>query len=333
MFTHKGSNKTVISFTDNELSYITLNKNEHVFSVEKHETITLPKGTVVRGEILKADLLSKILTEMSSKLPNKAVDVLLPHDYFLCAEGVLKPEAKNYSLKKRVKRYFEDIGKTETWHKTHICEFSNYTIDNKEQILFKCLPKDMQESYVHVFKKSGLQVTSLVSDILAFDHVLTENRTSLVSVGHNNIRVTEFKEGMYKAYKTFQVSYNQFVEDIKTNLNISDTDAKKILNQYGVLRAHRDEKVYKKLHRSLSPLLEFMMKRKIKTTSSVKIVFADTPVLGLVDMFKKSLNVEVSELDILKTDYFTFQDVLALHRKESYQYQALIAQALKHWKI
>ena len=331
MFNQKETNKTVIQINDETLSYISLNHSQQGFFVSQHQSVELPAGTVVRGEILKADLLYRLVKKIAQEIQNSTVDILLSHDYFLCSEGDL-PSGSNEPLKKRITRYFQEVAKSEPWHTTHVCEFSHHEIHGKEKVLFKCLPKDIQKSYVHVFKKAGLNVQSLSSDILAFDHLLPDARASLVVVAEDTIRVAEFKEGMYVSHKTFQASYKQFVQDIVKTLQVSEIEAGKILKHYGVLRAHKDEKVYKKLLRSLSPLLEFISGRKIKETSSTYVTFFDVPILGLVDKVKKSLSVEVAELDVLHTDHYTFQDILTLHRAESYQYQALIAQALKHWR-
>ena len=332
MFSRKHTTKTVIQVTDTHLTYITLNYSKQGFFISKNETVELPEGTILRGEILKADLLYRILKKLAQHIENTSVDIVLSHDYFLCAEGDLDTSSSHKTLKKRVADYFKNESKKESWHRTHVCEFSYHEVQGREKLLFKCLPKDVQQSYIHVFQKAGMKIQSLSSDILAFDHVLPYPRASLIVVGQDTIRVAEFKQGMYVSHKTFQVSYHQCIQDIMNTLTISETAAQKILRQYGILRAHKDEKVYRRLLKSFSPLLEFLSARKIKETSSMFVSFFDVPIKGLVDTLQKTLSIEVQELDVLATDHYTFQDILALHRDESYQYQALIAQALKHWR-
>lgn len=332
MFSQKQLTKSVIKIDDASLSYITLAKNDQGFFVSQHETIELPEGIIVRGEILKADVFFNILKKTASTFENKNIDILLSHEYFLCADGVLDTSSKDVPLKKRVQDYFKNTANSESWHKTHVCEFSTHTIRNKENVLFKCLPKDIQKSYVHVCKRAGFKVSSISSDILAFDHLLSDERTSLIHVGAQTTRVAEFKSGMYMSHKTFEVSYHQFIKDIEKHLNISLMEARSILDQHGLLRSHREEKVYTRLLRSMSPLIDFLSKRKIKDALAIRVVFDEKPIPGFVDYVLKALKIDTAELDILYTNEYAFQDILSLHRDESYQYQSLIAQALKFWK-
>lgn len=330
MSQRKTTPHTVIHVTDDVLSYVTLDRNAHGFFIVDHEYIELPKETIVRGEILKADLLGQILKKMRANIPNATIDVLLPHEYFLCDMANLKKTSSRVSLKKRVLAHLKDSHLP--WRTTHVCEFRTHTTGDKDTIVFVCLPAEVQKSYTHVLERSGFVVRSISSDILAFGHLVGTERTSLVVVGRDAIRIAEFKDGVYVSHKTFQASYNQCIESIKSVLKISHDDAQRIFDKYGLLRAHKDEHVYRRLVRSMSPVVDFMSQRKIKGASQVRVVFLDTPILGFIDWLVKTLNVHVTELDVLKTNIFTFQDVLTLHRDESYQYQSLIAQALARYK-
>lgn len=332
MFSKKHLIKSVIMVTDDSLSYATLAKNKLGFFVQQHETVELPKGIIVRGEILKADLLFNIFKKIAGTISNKSIDILLGHDYFLCSDGVLPKKQKETSLKERVQEYFKNTAESEPWHKTHICEFSTHTVQGKEKVLFKCLPKDIQKSYIHIAKRAGFKVSSMSSDILAFDHLLDGDRTIGIFVSDENVRIADFKSNMFTSHKKFQVSYNQFTQDIVKLLNISKEDARDILDQHGLLRSHKDEKVYTRLTRSISPLIDFLSKRKTKESISIKVIFDENPIPGFADFLIKALRIKTSELDVLYTDKYTFQDILSLHRDESYQYSAHIAQALKFWK-
>ncbi len=333
MFSQKSpTSKTVLSITDTDISYVTLKKNSHGFFIHSYERVPLVTGAVVNGEILMVDFLYKIIKKITITLENKNVDILLPHEHFLCTDTELEPDIFNTPLKKRITQYFKTSKTPHSWQKTHVCEFSYYTFAKREKVLFTCLPKDIHGSYIHVLEKAGLRISAISSNILAFDHILPIDRTSLIYVTPIGMYVAEFKNQVFSSYKNFQASSHQFVADIAKHLMIKKEEAQKILDQYGVLRSHKDERVYKRILRSLSPLLDFMSKRKIKDRSFVKVIFADKPIPGLVDIFKKRVHSDVAALDIFRTDNYSFQDILSLHRKDSYYYQAHIAQALKAWQ-
>jgi Tfp pilus assembly PilM family ATPase len=333
MFSQKEpTSKTVLRITDTEVSYLTLKKNNLGFFVDTHEQLSLVEGAIVQGEILMADFLYKVFKKISLSVENKNIDVILAHEYFLCHDVEISKVTKKQSLKKRVTKYFKELSKEHSWQKTHVCEFSSNLHDASEKILFTCLPKEIFGSYLHVLEKAGFKISSMNSDILAFDHVLPKERASIITIADDELRMVEFKNGVYSSYKKFQVSYSLFTQDIMKSLNVSTEVARKIFDEYGILRAHKDEKVYKRLIRSLSPLLDFLSKRKIKERSHIRMVFTDTPIRGFVDVLQKTIKSDVAELDILRTGTYSFQDVLSLHRNESYKYQSHIAQALKAWK-
>jgi Tfp pilus assembly PilM family ATPase len=343
MFSPKIITKSVIRINDEYISYLTVSKNEHGFFIDNYESIEIPEGIIVKGEILKADILYTLLKKIKSQIKNNHVDILLPHDYFLCSDAFLGKETEHKDIKKRIKEYFKNKTNTEPWHTTHVCEFSTHEVRGKEKVLFKCLPKDIQKSYVHVCKKSGFKINSISSDILAFDHFFKNERTLLVHVEEEHIRVAEFKSGMYVSHKTFQASYKQFTQEIMNQVKVPYSKARSIIGEYGFLRDHKEEKVYTRLVRSLSPLIDFISKSqneflKIKGSSTktkesvvVKVVFGDIHIPGFVDMISQSTRGDISEFDIVYNGTYTFQDVLTLHRKDSYQYQSHIAQALKNW--
>lgn len=333
MFSRKElTTKSTIAITDESISYVTLAKDNNGFFIKEYETVTIPEGVIQDGEILKADILFQMLKKIARLVSNKNIDIVLPHKYFLCADGTLDDTDKKDSLKKRVQRYFKTTAMNEPWHKTHICEFSTYTLQGREKVLFKCLPKDIQKSYVHVCKRAGFQISSLTSDILAFDDFLSDEGSILVFVSNNYTRVAEFKSGMFVSSKTFQVSYQQFIQDIQKYINTSSKEAGLILKKHGLLRSHKDEKVYTRLSRSMSPLIEYLSKRKLKESVSLYVVFEEQPILGFYDYLFQSLRITTIELDIFNTPKYIFHDILSLHKNESYRYQPIIAQALKNWK-
>jgi len=334
MFSQKHpTTKTVVYITDAYISYLTLKKNDEHFLVDDYDTLPLVEGAIKKGEILMADFLYKIFKKMVAGVHNKKIDVILPHEYFVSDNFIIPGEVpQKTTLKKRVLQYLHNLDTKYSWQKTHVCEFSNYVDARGEQVSARCLPKDIYTSYIHVLKKAGFKVTSLSSDLLAFDHILPAERTSLIMLGKESCHVAEFKHNMFMSHKKFEVSSQLFIQDIMKTLNVTETAAVGILKEYGVLRSHKDEKVYKRLIRSFSPLLDFLTKRKIKELSHIKVLFSDLPIRGFVDMVSKKAQGDVDELDVVRTTDYAFEDVLLLHRDGSYAYQSHIAQALKAWK-
>lgn len=329
----KETNKTVIAINDTSLSYITVQKNTQGYDIVDYASTPLPEGVVVRGEILKAEFLTKALGKIKQSISNFSVDLVIPHEYFLCKNILLPETRKKLTLKDRVRHAFSEYDIQEEWQQTHACEFSLRTApDTKEYASLRCLPQDMYRSYDYVLTQAGLTMQAMGSEILAYDHVVPSERVLLISLQENYCLVAEFKNGIYSSLKKFQVSYEQFKQDIKKNISSGELEAEKILKKYGVLRTHKDEKVYRRLLQSMSPLLDYITKRKTSDQYTILVTFNDVPIAGFVDIIAQASGAETHELDIIKSNHYQFADVLSLHRNESYRFTSLIAQALKTWK-
>lgn len=329
MFSSSKKSKTVIKISDNELSFLTLSKNNYGFFIENHDSIVLPAGIIRRGEILKADIFSTMLKKIKKQIQNNDIDILIPHEHFIFHDGELETENKKQPIKKRVKNYFLKRIESDPWQKTHVCEFQLHHSEKKDLVSFNCLPKEIQKSYVHVCKKSGLNMTSINSDILSFGQIV--NTGSLLYIDHLSSRVVEFKNGMYVNHKTFELSYKKLTEDIMKNISLTQKEALELLSKYGLLRTHPDEKVYKRIIRATNPLLDFFKKSKSKSVSDIFILYGDIFIPGMADSISQSIKKTVTEINIFKHPKYTFEDILSLHKKDSYKYQPHIAQALRYW--
>lgn len=321
-------NKTIIALYDNKIQYITLAKNSYGFYIQDYDSAALEPGIIKNGEILKADFLKKIISKISQKIKTKSIDLILPHDYFLFDLHTVqnkKQKNKKILFKKYIK---ENKGKI-SWRASHVYEYELFDEENELKILFRTLPQEIYSSYKYVFEKAGLSINSLQSDIVAFSDLLAKDkRLTQIFVSDMSTHVLEYKDGIYISDKKFNFSYTQLITDIKKNIHTSDDEAQDILEKYGVLRTHKDTKVLRKIERSMTPLFDFLRQRKIKGKSTLYVHFSKTPIKGFSDRIRKILKLDVVDLCVLCSSQYTFQDVLTLHKKDSYEYEALIARGV-----
>jgi len=320
--------KTVISLSDHEIRYVTIAKNKKGFYIKKFDSAELEEGIIKDGEILKADFLRKILLNIAKKINSEVINLLLPHHHFSFDTHTINKEEGLTNLK-LFKKYIKEQKKNIPWAATHSYEYELFENEKQISILFSTLRRETYSAYDFIFKKVGLKINSVSSDILAFSPLLSQTeRVTQIYVDQDYSYVIEYKNGLYMNDRKFQLSRNQLLDDIKKNIQINDVEAKKILEQYGVLRTHKDSKVLARMERSMSPLFEFITKRKIKEKSSVVVHFSDTPILGFVDKVSKITKTDVSALCSLKSPMFPFHEVITLHKKKSYVYEPLVARAL-----
>jgi hypothetical protein len=216
-----------------------------------------------------------------------------------------------------------------SWAKSHAYEYEVFDFESHIKVLFRTLPMDVYTSYEFLFKKAGLSINSIQSELLAFSWLFNnEQHVYQIFISENKTFLLEYKDGIYKSHKKFNFSYNQLVQDIMNNLLLKKEDAEKILFNYGVLQTHKDRKVIVKIERSISPLFDFIMKRKSKEKTSLYIHFERFPIKGFSDKFKKAIKTDIHEISLFSNGNFFKEEILSLHKNDSYQYEPLLARAL-----
>jgi Tfp pilus assembly PilM family ATPase len=333
MFSTKAQTKTVISVSDSEISYLNLGRDLNGFFVIAHEKAKLDEGVIKKIEILKAEFFLQVINKLSKKIKQKDIEILLPYEYFFF-ETIEFPEvSKRKRLEGEIKDFLKNIDSLEfPWFETHHVDYSVYLNEGVYQVLFYGLPKELHESYRHIFTNTEFRSIVCIPNILAFDLYIGNDRVSVIDVEKDIMRVIEFKRGVYSGEKKFKSSLVQFIKDIKKDIDISDEAALKIFLDYGFLRSHKDQKVHKRIVKSISPLLDFFAKRKIKEESKILINFQTPFFPGFIDSLSHVFSGEIRQIDILKDKRYIFHDVLSIHKNEMHSYQALIAQALKSFK-
>ena len=322
-------NRMVISLSDEKIYYLILTKDEHGFYISSYDFAQLDEGILKNGEILKADFLHKVLQRISKKISSRSIDLLLPHHLFLFDFIRLK-DVKKGKEKKALQEYLQKNIETISWAKSHSYEYDFQREGNDVNILMRELPQEIYFSYAHIFKKAGFQIHSIQSELLAFSHLFSqENTSSQIFVDENHTYVLDYKQGLFKFAKKFNVSYAQFISDIKKYVELSDEKVAHIFQNYGILETHRDERVFKKMKRSMEPLIHFLRKKKMDEHHYLYLHFRKVPIKGFSLMLKRQFPHHIHDVCVLCYPQYPFHEVLSLHKKESYPYEPLIARALE----
>lgn len=331
MFSTKQGSKSVISISDSRIAYITLSRDAQGFFISGYDEVALVPEIIKKGQILKPELLIKILKKLAKELPTTSIDVLLPHDHIECHRFDIVDQRRAASNKKIQRTLIKD---NPEFAEENYCEYDGvFDSESKiHHIVARGIKKDLHTDYQYVCKQSGLKVQSYNSDLLALDVLVGTDRSNIVVVGESSIRIADFKKGLYLENKKFESSYQSLIKEVARMVDVPTDTAVDIIQRYGILRAHKDEKVYKRLLKTLNPFFDFVKKRKIKDEIKMYMIFTAFPIKGMVDHTGALFNGIVSECNIFQSDHYTFHPVLSLHKKDSYRYQSLIAQALRQWK-
>ncbi len=312
----------VISLHDTSIKYILLAKNEYGFYIDRYDHASIEEGVIKNGEILQAEFLVKILKKIKKDVGFSMLNLILPHSYFLFdIHQITITHKKESKIKKSIKKYLKEHTQDISWLVSHAYEYNIFGDTEKKSVLFRALPQEIYRSYEYVFKKAGFTLQSIQSELLSFTPFFIDHkRVSQIFVDDFDTYVLEYKNGVFVSDKRFGFSYHQCIQDIEKNVHIERAKAQEILDKYGVLQTHPDTKVLRRLERSMSQLFDFFRGRKIREEHAVFVHFSHRPIKGLSDRLRKLLRTPIFDLSVLDSPKFSFQDVLSIHKKESYDY-------------
>ncbi|MGB0925353.1 MAG: hypothetical protein ACPGTS_01445, partial [Minisyncoccia bacterium] len=255
IFSKTPSSKTIISIDDQRIRYISLAKNKDGFYIEKYDTAEIESGVIENGEILRADFLKKVLQRIAKKIPNTSMHLLLPHELFHFDLHAIPKKKKKASYKKVLKKYLSQHKHDISWARTRAYQYDIFDHEKELRVLFRTLDRDMYSGYEYVFKQAGLSIVSTHSNVVSFAQLLPQKgRVDQVFVQSDKTSILGYIDGMYIGGKEMLFSRNQCVSEIKKHIDMSDQQATKILDTYGVMRSHRDERVFKSLNKNALPV-------------------------------------------------------------------------------
>lgn len=336
--TEKPKIQVVLSISNNDIRYVMVDRNDHGFFVVHHEEASLPEGIIEKGEILRAEALTTILKKVHDTIEgclpvNKKAQysLLLPHHYFRYEMISLEESLPEKKPQQFVADYLQENSDTYPWVTNHTYQFHYHEDDN--ELYIEALNSDIYTSYATVLSSAGFGDVTVTSNTTACGKLLSDQKTSqMVLFGEDSSYLIGYRNGHRIASQKFEISYQRFVADIVKSLSIDPDVARKIIREYGVSRAHKDEKVYNQLMRALTPLLDLLRKKRTLTKYPLYVWYLNTPIVAMEEVIEKRVGIEVSELNPLSLSLYPFNEVLTLHKHDSYRYSLLIAYALTQTK-
>ncbi len=331
MFSKKITTKSVIALSDESISYLSLERNEKGIFISAFEKAPLETGIIKKGEVLQADLLEKIFKKIGLSLKNKDISLILPFDYFSFRIIPDYTPKKNQLPHEWFGQYKKKHHTEESWLSEYEYTFFEPGKEENQGLFIAGITVEMFNTYQHIIKKSGLRLAECTADVLAFLPEASHERDILCIFSEDMLRLVECKNGFIHHARKFESSYEQYISDIQKVLGVSGEQAQKIFQEYGLLRAHKDEAVYRKLHKSTGPVLQYLAHKKNLLETHISLFFFNTPIHGVDDIFASFVGSNVSTFYPISQKK-GFHEVLTLHKKESYGYLPHITQALGFFK-
>lgn len=321
----------VIAVYDHMIQYLLVTKDTHGLFVKAYGTELLEEGIISKGEILRAQSLSEIITRIQKEVLHRvekktAVTVLLDArytlDYVLDADDTKKESINDDTIHEYIASHELLASDIDQYH-------YRYTFNNQGQISLHLIQKERYQSYYHLFTSLGFTKVTVQGDTCSLSHILTNTHDQqfIFLVRDNYSLVMEYSNGVLQKRNMFEYSYKALTSIIMKELDISNTDAQTILSRYGVSRDHREEKIYQRMVRLMTPVLDFLRKKPAIHTKEIHTYYTQTPLVGLEDMIHGRISANIAMVDPQKAGDTRFHDVLILPKKDMFQYSLLMVAA------
>lgn len=315
---------------DEQFKYLYLDTDEKGVFVRTYGKIAIESGILAKGEVLRAqaflDVLTKLKKDLALEKKAPKFILLLPQEYFLQESLVIPDLNLKKKLSKQVQTFLEKNKETYLWLENHTY-VPTYDLRTKK-VYLEIIRADRYQSFSIIFQQAGFSPIAIHSNLAGISSYLGDAERSLtIVVGEQNTRLVDFEYDHLLKEKRFEFSYQPLLKIIMKQLKLSSPDrAQAILSEYGISRAHREESIYRELHRSLTPLSDVLRKRSTGTLS-LSALFLGTPLAGMVDTLEQQTRLPIVEIDPFVGKNSPFHQVLSLPANERYEY-ALLALAV-----
>ncbi len=248
-----------ISWVDGTVRALVLKRTSSHVRIVSYEEITLPVGTVDEGNVRNPSALLAALIQVKKNLGIRAAHILLP-------------EEQAYVFHTRTVRMFRNAQRTviedhlKAFLATHdvlrdgqySCEYD--VVDESPESIdlhVSVLPNAYVNQYRSVATRGGIKPLSLevgMHQVSLHCKDYLRGGIILVEFGKNRTVVSLSNHGRIIDRSIHKIGYEELVSVIKRFLGVSDGEAMRILETYGLLQLHPENGLLSELLLSLSPI-------------------------------------------------------------------------------
>jgi len=322
----------VVWLGEQELRFICIeHKSGGRHEIISHGKETLARQVISRGEILKPIELGMTLKSLRAVLPVKHIHVLLPVSFFdLRTRDIARSIKNKKDVLGRISEYLKSIKEKESWVTNQVCDFDSNSSPSLDHVAFRCLKKETSSSYDHVFKEARFDVKSMSPDVFSlFTYGNKEPQLQYLIFGKDKTRIMTVQNGVFVSQEELSFSEDTAVVEIRKQAHLEPDRARSIFRDYGVLRSHKDAKVYNRLQELVRPVLSRYKQQQ--TATPLSVVFEQYEIPGIVESLGSVYRGVVDVFPIQEMTQHYCGEVLPIDARELRDYQYLLARAMQSW--
>ncbi|MCC7160495.1 pilus assembly protein PilM [Candidatus Nomurabacteria bacterium] len=302
-----------VDISDESIKYVELLMTKNGLKLGRYGEKIIPPGIVEAGKIQNTKKMEEILSTLKKEEGIKSVRVSLPEEQVYLFHLKLD-KAGLRSIKEGIELVLEE-------HIPILAEDAIFDYDLVEEnsqsleIQVTAMQKNVIESYMCVFKNSGMKVKSFELEAQAISRAVVKNGDldtyMIVDFGKKRTGIFIVSKGIVMFTFTLDVGGVMLTNMIKKTFNVSFEEADRMKQKYGLQRNTENQEIFPVLLNSVSVLRDEIVRHFLywqthkdedgkNNTPIEKIIFCggDSNLTGLSDYISVSMKTPVDMANV-----------------------------------
>lgn len=325
--------------SDQSYKYLLIKKNKVFFTVQDFGEGEIPKGIIEKGEIIKPDLLIKLLREIFKKKKISYVAIALPEEKgFLRTVRLsgVKEEEIGQALELQLEEHVP-LPASEVAFVYHLSHQEQERFD----VILEAFPKTIVNSYLDICSKAGALPVYIASELNATLRSIVpadfKKAAMLIDWGKTRTSFSIVENGLLRFATTISFGGVTLDEAIAKNLNVSLARAIELKKENGMLQKKGSEKIFEAIVPIVTAIKEEADKylnywqthsEQREAPEKIYLYGGDSNLLGLQEYLMRELGTDVSIADPWVNVPFPGKYLPEIEWKDSIRYTAAIGLSL-----
>ncbi|MFZ2072181.1 MAG: pilus assembly protein PilM [Minisyncoccia bacterium] len=302
-----------LDISDESLKFVELVATKNGLKVGRYGDRKIPPGIIESGKIKEPKRLEEILSSLRKEEGLKSVRVSLPEEQIYLFKLRLE--------KLGLKSIWEGIELSLEEHVPIMTQNAifDYEIIKEDELSFDLqvavIPRNIIETYLSIFKNSGLSVSSFEPEAQAISRAVVKKGDlgtyMIVDFGDNRTGVSVISEGVVVFTSTLDVGGVMLSRAIQKNFKISFEEAEKLKVTYGLQRNVANKEMFQVLLNSISVLCDEVSRHFLywhthkdeenKDRPPIKKIIlcgGDSNLIGLSEYFSVTIKTQVDVANV-----------------------------------
>ncbi|MFH1308806.1 MAG: type IV pilus assembly protein PilM [Patescibacteria group bacterium] len=252
---YKGNSAFGLDISDFSIKIVKIKKRGNAFEFENYNRVSIPKGVIKEGEIIKQE----ILTELLKKAVKESKFGSIRTPFAVCSLPEQHAFVKVIKLPKMNKQEAREAIKWEAEANIPLSldeVYLDWKIINDTDVLINAVPKVLVNKYLQAITLAGIEPVIFEIESNATARSLIEKEKDpvlIIDLGFSRTSFIIFAKGDVRFTSSISISNEQMIKEIAKKLDIDETKAKQLKFEIGL---KENGKIFNALIPSINKLIK-----------------------------------------------------------------------------